>query len=134
MGVSSPSIDELLDELNAIERRLEGLPDDAYDERLELADRRRELKILAHDLVAEQRTTEHVRRELADLNRVREEIVDRRLSVGHIGGGGGPGGGGIEIQFVNEFNRILGEGWGLREIEDRIRRLELELREVEELG
>ena len=47
--------------------------------------------------------------------------------MGHIGGGGGPGGGGIEIQFVNEFNRILGEGWGLPEVEQRIKKLEIEI-------
>jgi hypothetical protein len=78
-------------------------------------------------LWAASRTPGQIQRELDDLQRVRREILDRRLSVGHIGGGGGPGGGGIEIQFVNEFNRILGEGWGLSEVEQRIKKLEIEI-------
>ena len=121
------TIDDVLTQLRSVQLELDALPGDARTERLGLQERRRRLKIRAGKLWAASRTPDQIQRELDDLQRARCEILDRRLSVGHIGGGGGPGGGGIEIQFVNEFNRTLGERWGLSEIEQRIKELEIDV-------
>ncbi len=74
---------------------------------------------------------EQIRKELRDQRRMRDDVFDRHLSIGSIGGGGGPGGGGIDVQHVNEVNRTIDEAWNRVKIDRRIQQLEAELARLE---
>ncbi len=125
--MTDSSLDEVLAELAEIGRRISELPEDAFDERLTLQERRRTLHGLAAQLRERNRSVEEIEKELRDLHRMRDEVLDRHLSPGHIGGGGGPGGGGIEISYVQDVNRAIDQAGDLAGINRRIRELEAEL-------
>ena len=121
------SLDDVRTELAEIQQKLDEIPDDAFAERVGLRDRWLELMALAGELREASRTPEELERELRDLRRVRDEVLDRHLSIGNIGAGGGPGGGGIDVEYVNELNRTIDEAGDRSTIDRRIRRLEAEL-------
>ena len=129
--MTAPDLDEVRAELVEIGRKLQELPGDAFAERVTLRQRQMELRAMAAELYASSRTAEQIRQELADLRRMRDDVFDRHLSIGSIGGGGGPGGGGIEVQYVNEVNRTIDEAWDRAKIDRRIHQLEAELARLE---
>ncbi len=120
-------IDAVFSELRAIDQQMSALPESAYQERLALKQRRRELHAQASELGHGARSAEAVRRELTRLRELRRAILDRHLSVGHVGGGNGPGGGGIEPRYVFDVNTAIDAGWDRAGIEQRIRELESDL-------
>ena len=121
------NLDDVLAELNDLQRRLSELPDEAFADRLTLQERRRELHTKAAELRNASRSPEELQKELQDLRRQRDEVFERHLSVGNVGAGGGEGGGGIEIRYVNEVNRTIDEAGDLAKINQQIRELEVEL-------
>ena len=121
------NLDDVLAELNDLQRRLSELPDEAFADRLTLQERRRELHTKAAELRNAIRSPEELQKELQDLRRQRDEVFDRHLSVGNIGAGGGEGGGGVEIRYVNELNRTIDQAGDLATINRQIRELEVEL-------
>ena len=124
---AEPSIDDVFAELRAIDQQMRSLPESAYEERLALRQRRRELHARASELGHATRSAEAVRQELTKLRELHRAILDRHLSVGHVGGGNGPGGGGIEPRYVFDVNTAIDEGWDRAGIEQRIRELESDL-------
>jgi hypothetical protein len=126
-GSGRPDLDEVRIKLAEIQQLLDDLPDDAFGERISLRERRRELQALAGELREGNRTPEHLKKELDDLRRLRDDVFDRHLSIGNIGGGGGPGGGGIDVEYVNEVNRTIDAAWDRAKIDRRIKELETKL-------
>ena len=125
--MAESNLDEVLAELNDLQQRLDELPDDAFAERLAVQERRRELHIQAVGLRDAGRSIEELKKECADLRRMRDSVFDRHLSMGNIGPGGGEGGGGIEVRYAFEVNRTIDEAWDLDKINRQIRELEVEL-------
>ena len=125
------TLGEVRVELTEIQRQLSELPDDAFGERISLREQQRDLQALAGELREGSRTPAQLAKELADLRRLRDDIFDRHLSIGNIGGGGGPGGGGIEVEYVNEVNRTIDQAWDRAKIDRRIAELEARLAHLE---
>lgn len=125
------TLDEVRVELAEIQRQLSELPDDAFGERISLREQQRDLQARAGELRQSSRTPAQLVKELADLRRLRDDIFDRYLSIGNIGGGGGPGGGGIEVEYVNEVNRTIDQAWDRAKIDRRIAELEADLARLE---
>jgi hypothetical protein len=121
-------VDDVLRELAAISRRLAELPADAWDQRARLHERRAELRAAARPArpfagVA----TSTLEDELAKLHRRRQQLLDRRLSAGHVGFGGGPGGGGFDPVQLAEMNAGIDAASGIADVEEAIRRVQAEL-------
>lgn len=125
--MTESTLDQVLAELNDLQRRMSELPDDAFAERVMVRERRRELHAQAAELRGASRSLEGLQKELQDLRRLRDEVFDRHLSIGNIGAGGGEGGGGVEVRYVNEVNRTIDEAGALSRINRQIRELEVEL-------
>jgi len=125
--MTGSTLEEILAELNDLQHRMSELPDDAFAERLVVQERRRELHAQAAELRDARRSPAELHRELRDLHRLRDEVFDRHLSIGNIGAGGGPGGGGVDVRYVNEFNRNIDQAEDLAKINRRIQELEVEL-------
>lgn len=124
----SDPVGEILKEIRAVQLRLAELPRDAISERVDLRERQRELRVRAIQLGRASRSEDELRRRLRDLRRIKDEILNHHMSVGHVGGGAGPGGG-MEPRFVAEFNRTVDDGWDRAGIEAATRALETELRD-----
>ncbi len=122
-----PNLDTILAELKGLQARLADIPEDAFGERLEVQQRRRELHRLATELRNAGRSKEKLQSELEGLRRLRDEVFDRHLSIGNIGPGGGEGGGGIEVRYLIEVNRTIDEAWDLDKLNRQIRELEVAL-------
>lgn len=129
--MADPSLDEVRVELAEIGKLLDELPGDVLAKRVTLRQRQTELRALAAELYDSSRPVEQIRKELRDQRRMRDDVFDRHLSIGSIGGGGGPGGGGIDVQHVNEVNRTIDEAWNRVKIDRRIQQLEAELARLE---
>ena len=125
-GVGPTGLDDLLARLRAIDDRLSAEP--GYDETIELLEERRDLRATAAKLRLDSRTADQIAAELEHATSMRDRILDRHLSVGHVGGGNGPGGGGIEPRDVFAVNEAIDRAYGLAELEERIQALRTELR------
>lgn len=128
MTAAPEDMDATLRELAAISRRLDELPADAWEQRARLHERRAELRAAARPAkpyagVA----TSKLEGDLGQLHRRRQQLLDRRLSTGHVGFGGGPGGGGFDPVQLAEMNADIDAASGLAEVEEAIRRIEAEL-------
>lgn len=126
-------LDDLLQRIRAIEKELGAVSHD-FVERISLREQQRELKAIAARLSPGGQTPADIARELDRLKRLRAEIMDGHLSVGHVGGGNGPGGGGIEPRDVFAMNEAIDKAWDRAGLEGRIERLQRELSDSEEMG
>ena len=126
--MSELDLDELLAQMREVKEQIDSLPEDDFVGLRELRQRQRVLEARARELHDASRTPEQIRKELDDANRVRNEIYERRLSTVDTGPAGGAGGGGIDIRDVHRWNEAIDQSWGLPEVEERIRELEVELR------
>jgi hypothetical protein len=120
-------LDAVLSELSEIYSRLHDLPAQARAERADLHDARHRLRSLAARLRPTP-TREALERELADLTRQRSEILDRHLSVAHVGDDRS---GGMDPWVVSEFNRKVDESWRLAPVEDRIKEIKEQLAQLD---
>ncbi len=125
--MAGPTLEEVLAELRDLQQTLSELPDDAFGERLEAKERRRELHAQAAELRKAGRSIEELQEELRRLRSQRDEVFQRHLSLGNIGPGGGEGGGGIEVRYALEVNRTIDEAGDLAGINRQIRELEVEI-------
>jgi len=122
-------LDELLRSLREVEEQLEAGSDD-FNEAIRLREQQRELRAVAARLAQKTRTPGEISRELEHLKRLRHELLSGHVSVGHVGGGNGPGGGGIEPRDVFAMNEAIGNAWDRAELEKRIEKLEVQLRDT----
>lgn len=127
-GGSAVDLDDLLQRIRDIENELAAAAGD-FGERVELREQQRELRAIAARLSLRERAPADIARELEHLKRVRAQIMDGHLSVGHVGGGNGPGGGGIEPRDVFAMNKSIDEAGDRAELERRIEKLQRELAE-----
>lgn len=114
-------------ELADINRRLAELPDDAFNARIDLRERRDELRAEALRRGRADTPTAELEADLRRLRRRYDELVARRLSAGHVGGAGGDGGGGFEPVVLANLNAAIDRGSGIDDVEEAIRVLEREL-------
>lgn len=119
--------DDAIRELADIERQLSELPAEAYTARLDLRERRTELRAAGRRRALADRSTSSLEEALQQLRTKREELAGRRLSTGHVGGGGGPGGGGFEPTVLANLNAEIDEASGVHDVEHLIQQLEREL-------
>ncbi len=120
-------VDTIRRELAAIEQQLAALPAEDFGRRLDLRERRAELRAEARRAGLAARPTDQLEDDLRTLRERHEQLVARRVSAGQVGGGGGPGGGGFEPTVLVNLNAEIDEASGVHEVEQRIVALEREL-------
>jgi|GEM_PF-2500028 len=118
---TAPSLDEVRAELAAIHEELLTLPTDDYSRRVELQDRRNELRALSHDLTRElpESARNALTAEFQRLAKERDRILNQLLSPT----GESVGDTGVPEQMTRAINAAIESGLGLDEIEREIRRI-----------
>ena len=119
--------DDIRRELADITQRLAELPAEDYSIRLDLRERREELRAEVARRTHADTPTAALEADLRRLQKEHEELVARRLNAGHVGGGGGPGGGGFEPVVLAQLNADIDQASGVHDVEKLIQELEREL-------
>ncbi|HSJ36310.1 MAG TPA: hypothetical protein VLB85_14780 [Acidimicrobiia bacterium] len=116
-----PSLDEVRAELAAIHEELLTLPTDNYSRRVELQDRRNELRALSHDLTRQlpESARNALTAEFQRLAKERDRILNQLLSPT----GESVGDTGVPEQMTRAINAAIESGLGLDEVEREIRRI-----------
>lgn len=124
---TAPSLDEVRTELAAIHEELLTLPTDDYSRRVELQDRRNELRALSHDLTRQlpESARNALTAEFQRLAKERDRILNQLLSPT----GESVGDTGVPEQMTRAINAAIESGLGLDEVEREIRRILDRLRE-----
>lgn len=112
------TLDQVRQQLAGIHDELLALPPDAFDRRSELKDRQNELRQLSHELAAglPLQDQQLLKAAFDQLSRVRDRLLDERLSVT----GEGAGDAGIDNIFIGAINRAIDAGLGLDDVERRM--------------
>lgn len=125
-SLDPPSLDEVRAELAAIHEELLALPSDAFERRVELQNRRNELRALSHDLTRHlpdsARTA--LTAEFERLAKERDRILDR-----HVAPSESIGDAGVSMQMAQAINAAIDSGYDLEEVERQIRQILDRLRE-----
>lgn len=124
---TSPSLDEVRAELAAIHDELLRLPADDYTRRVELQDRRNQLRALSHDLARKlpEPARQSLVAEFERLAKARDHILDQLLSPS----GESVGDAGVSPAMTRIINDAIESGLGLDEIERQIKSILKRLRE-----
>ena len=122
----SKSLDDLLAELAEVQERLLELPADAFEERVELRERRDDLQAeagrFAHDWDRD-RPTEDLLAELEALRARLGQLDSRRMNVAAQQGGGTQAGGGGDGWGAVQLNLAVDAASGVGEVHARIGRI-----------
>lgn len=129
-GDDQVTVSELRRELVDVMQRLHELPDDAFKERIELKNRQHDLRArMAEALRAERRATpdsaQAIRRELNQVRRRKEQLVDQRTATSAGASGGGFGS--ASVVHFQQMQAEQNEALGLPELDARIAELQWEL-------
>lgn len=121
------AVGELRRELIEILERLHELPDDAFKERIELKNRQHDLRArIARVLRDERRATPDsaraIRRELTQVRRRKEQLLDQRTATS-AGASGGDFGSASVVHF-QQMQAEQDEALGLQELDARIAELQ----------
>lgn len=124
---TAPSLDEVRAELAAIHEELLTLPTDDYSRRVELQDRRNELRALSHDLTRQlpESARNALTAEFQRLAKERDRILNQLLSPT----GESVGDTGVSEKMTRAINAAIESGLGLDEIERQIKHILDRLRE-----
>ena len=126
-------LDRIFSELSEISMRLMDLPEDAYDERVQLESRRDELHTEAAAIrsrIGDERPTAEIRTELESLRERLQQIEDSGIDVVAQHGGSGLESSGAS--YALDLNRQIQAGQGADELRSRIDHLESVLAERED--
>lgn len=127
------TVSELRHELVEILERLHELPDDAFEERIELKNRQHDLRArMATALREERRATpgsaQAIRRELNQVRRRKEQLVNQRTATS-AGASGGDFGSASVVHF-QQMQAKQNDALGLPELDARIAELQWELEQL----
>ena len=115
----------ILDEILSIKKSLREIPDDAFEQRIELRERLLGLQAAAATIAHETTTDPELARYLEQLERRRDALLGRRIDRSWQDGGGG--GMGIPAEQTEAFNRRIDEAAGLPALELEIARIRARL-------
>lgn len=123
-------LDEVRSELAAIHEELLALPADDFSRRVELQNRRNELRALSADLASDMpaEVRESLLAAFERLSRTRDAILDQHISPGSQSVGDA----GIPPMLSAAINQAIEQGLGLDEVEEQIRRIVDQLRDRNE--
>jgi len=125
-------LDAVVAEITAMERRVAELASNDYVGRIDAKERLRDLRIEAarlHRQLDRPASVQQARRELADIERRLAEIDDTHIDVVQQAGGGSTGGDFAFAADAQQLNRHIDAAAGRSELEQRARRLRVQIEE-----